>query len=252
MSTAQISCVIVDDEENAVNVLSKFIENYCPDVNILATANSMNDGIKAIEDNDPQLVFLDIEMPLGTGFDLLEQMGDRKFHVVFITAYDHYAIQAIKNQAVDYILKPVDIDDLINAVEKVKKKIKEPKSVKEILKKIAVEEKAKLAVPTLYGHKFIDPINIVHIKAEGSYSIIFTQNEGEIMISKNLKSIENALKQDNFLRVHRSHIVNLDRVTEFHKNDGGYLVLDSNERIEIGSSNRPQIMEVLNARLNFI
>lgn len=252
MSSSQITCVLVDDEENATKVLSKFIESYCPDVNLVGIANSMNDGIATIEEHNPQLVFLDIEMPLGTGFDLLEKLGDRKFHVVFVTAYDHYAIQAIKNQAVDYILKPVDIDDLVAAVEKVKKKIKEPSSVKEVLKRVRVEENAKLAVPTLYGHKFINPKNIIHIKAEGSYSIIFTENEGQIMISKNLKSIENALKQDNFLRVHRSHIVNLDKVTEFHKNDGGYLVLESEERVEIGSSNRAQIVETLNSRLNFI
>ncbi len=252
MSSSQITCVLVDDEENATKVLSKFIESYCPDVNLVGIANSMNDGIATIEKHNPQLVFLDIEMPLGTGFDLLEKLGDRKFHVVFVTAYDHYAIQAIKNQAVDYILKPVDIDDLVAAVEKVKKKIKEPSSVKEVLKRVRVEENAKLAVPTLYGHKFINPKNIIHIKAEGSYSIIFTENEGQIMISKNLKSIENALKQDNFLRVHRSHIVNLDKVTEFHKNDGGYLVLESEERVEIGSSNRAQIVETLNSRLNFI
>lgn len=252
MSSSQITCVLVDDEENATKVLSKFIESYCPDVNLVGIANSMNDGIATIEEHNPQLVFLDIEMPLGTGFDLLEKLGDRKFHVVFVTAYDHYAIQAIKNQAVDYILKPVDIDDLVAAVEKVKKKIKEPSSVKEVLKRVRVEENAKLAIPTLYGHKFINPKNIIHIKAEGSYSIIFTENEGQIMISKNLKSIENALKQDNFLRVHRSHIVNLDKVTEFHKNDGGYLVLESEERVEIGSSNRAQIVETLNSRLNFI
>ncbi len=252
MSSSQISCVLVDDEENATKVLSKFLASYCPDVDVVEVAHSMDKGIAAIEKHNPQLVFLDIEMPMGTGFDLLEKLGDRKFHVVFVTAYDHYAIQAIKNQAIDYILKPVDIDDLVAAVEKVKKKIKEPASVKDLLKRVKVEENAKLAVPTLYGHKFIDPKHIIHIKAEGSYSIIYTDNDGQIMISKNLKSIENALKQDNFLRVHRSHVVNIDKVIEFHKNDGGYLVMETDERVEIGSSNRANIMEVLNSRLNFI
>ncbi|MDE0771772.1 MAG: LytTR family DNA-binding domain-containing protein [Salibacteraceae bacterium] len=252
MSSSQITCVLVDDEENATKVMSKFLESYCPNVDVLAIAHNMENGIKAIEENNPQLVFLDIEMPNGTGFDLLERMGDKRFHVVFVTAYDHYAIQAIKNQAIDYILKPIDIDDLVAAVEKVKKKIKEPTSVKDVLNRVKIEEKAKLAVPTLYGHKFIDPKHIVHVRAEGSYSVIYTENEGQIMISKNLKSIENALKQDNFLRVHRSHIVNLDKVTEFHKNDGGYLVMETDERVEIGSSNRAQIVETLNSRLNFI
>ncbi len=143
MSSSQITCVLVDDEENATKVMSKFLESYCPDVNVLAIAHSMEGGIKAIEEHNPQLVFLDIEMPMGTGFDLLEKLGDRKFHVVFVTAYDHYAIQAIKNQAIDYILKPIDIDDLVASVEKVKKKIKEPSSVKEVLKRVKIEEKAK-------------------------------------------------------------------------------------------------------------
>lgn len=248
----QISCVLIDDEPNAVKVLNKFIESYCPTVNVVGTANNIENGITAIEELNPQLVFLDIEMPMGSGFDLLERVGDRKFHVVFITAYDHYAVQAIKNEAVDYILKPVDIDDLVNAVNKVTKKLHSPMSVKEVLRKVDLEAKAKLAIPTLYGHKFLDPENIVHIRAEGSYSVIYTENEGEIMISKNLKSIENALKQDCFLRVHRSHIVNLDKVKELHKNDGGYLVLDNNDRVEIGASSKAAIMERLNERLNFI
>ena len=124
MSTSQISCVIIDDEENSIKVLSRFLQEYCPDVKILGTGNNVDTGIEAILEHNPQLVFLDIEMPLGSGFDLLEKIGTHKFHVVFITAYDHYAIQAIKGQAVDYILKPVDIDDLVSAVEKVKKKIK--------------------------------------------------------------------------------------------------------------------------------
>lgn len=248
----QISCVIIDDEPNAVNVLSKFIESYCPTVNVLGTANNIEDGVAAIEEHNPQLVFLDIEMPMGSGFDLLARVEDRKFHVVFITAYDHYAVQAIKNEAVDYILKPVDIDDLVNAVNKVTKKLHEPKSVKEVLRKVTLEDNAKLAIPTLYGHQFLDPDHIIHIRAEGSYSVIHTSSEGEIMVSKNLKSIENALKQDCFLRVHRSHIVNLDKVKELHKNDGGYLVLNNGDRVEIGGSSKQIIMEKLNERLNFI
>lgn len=252
MSSSTISCVIIDDEENAVRVLSKFLEEYCPDVEILGSAHNIKDGADAIVEHNPQLVFLDIEMPLGSGFDLLEKVGDRKFHVVFITAYDHYAVQAIKEEAVDYVLKPIDIDDLVAAVEKVKKKIKEPKSVKEVLRKVEIESKARLAIPTLYGHKFLEPEHIIHVRAEGSYSMIYTESEGDIMVSKNLKSIENALKQDYFLRVHRSHIVNLDKVKEFHKNDGGYLVLKNGERIEIGASNKPQIMAKLNERLNFL
>ena len=247
-----ISTVIIDDEINAVNVLTKFLDMYCPEINVMAAAHNVEDGIAAIEANKPQLVFLDIEMPLGSGFDLLEKVGDRKFHVVFITAYDHYAIQAIKNEAIDYVLKPIDIDDLKTAVDKVKAKLNQPQNVKEVLKKVALEEKAKLAIPTLYGHKFLEPEHIVHIKADGSYSTIFTDNEGEIMVSKNLKSIESALKQDYFLRVHRSHIVNLEMVKEYHKNDGGYLILNNGERVEIGASNRPAIMEKLNERLNFI
>lgn len=248
----QISCVIIDDEPNAIKVLSKFIESYCPSLEVLGTANDIDGGVAVIEDNNPQLVFLDIEMPMGSGFDLLSRLQDRKFHVVFITAYDHYAVQAIKSQAIDYILKPVDIDDLVDAVNKVTKKLHEPKSVKEVLRKVTLEENAKLAIPTLYGHQFLDPENIIHIRAEGSYSVIYTETEGEIMVSKNLKSIQNALKQDCFLRVHRSHIVNLDKVKELHKNDGGYLVLKNNDRVEIGASSRPAIMERLNQRLNFI
>ena len=252
MSSSQISCVIIDDEENAIKVLTRFIQEYCPDLKILGTGNNIDSGIEVILEQNPQLVFLDIEMPLGSGFDLLEKVGDREFHVVFITAYDHYAIKAIKEQAIDYILKPVDIDDLINAVEKVKKKIKEPKNVREVLKKLDIESKARLAIPTLYGHRFLEPDHIVHVKADGSYSMIYTDNEGDIMVSKNLKSIENALKQDYFLRVHRSHIVNLNMVKEFHKNDGGYLVMKTGERIEIGASNRNQIIETLNNQLNFL
>ena len=252
MSSSKIGCVIVDDEENAIRVLSKFLDGYCPDVEILGTANNIDEGVATIEEHNPQLVFLDIEMPLGSGFDLLERVSDRKFHVIFITAYDHYAINAIKEGAVDYILKPIDIDDLVNSVEKVKKKLKEPKSVKEVLRKVAIESKARLAIPTLYGHKFIEPEHIIHVRAEGSYSVIYTDNEGDTMVSKNLKSVENALRQDYFLRVHRSHIVNLNKVKEYHKNDGGYLVMTSGERIEIGASSRQVISEVLNERLNFL
>lgn len=248
----RIKTLIIDDEPNALEVLRKLIENYCPDLFICGTAHNFETGQKAIDTHKPDLVFLDIEMPIGSGFDLLESLPDRNFHVIFTTAYDQYALKAIKEQALDYILKPIDIDDLTASVEKVKKFMQAPLLAASEIPTHLQGKNKMLAIPTIYGYKIIDHNDVVALKADGSYTSMSMRNGQHIIVSRNLKALESALDPHKFMRVHRSHIINLDEIVEFHKTDGGMVVMSNGERLEVGTTNRSAIQERLDQRLNYL
>ncbi|MCB0484455.1 MAG: response regulator transcription factor [Flavobacteriales bacterium] len=247
-----IKTVLIDDEPNALEVMRKLIENYCPGIIICGTAHNLVTGIEAIQQHKPQLVFLDIEMPLGSGFDLLRELPDRDFHVIFTTAYDQYALKAIKEQAIDYILKPIDIDDLCDAVDKVKKFELAPSTGSGDILIHQLGKSKMLAIPTMYGFKIVEQSEIVSIAADGSYSTVVLRDLQKIVVSKNLKSVELALDPEVFMRVHRSHIINLAEIREFHKSDGGFVIMSTGERVEVGITNRHTLQEKLNNRLNYI
>jgi two-component system LytT family response regulator len=248
----KIKTVLIDDEPNALEVLKKLIVNYCPELKIYGTGHNLKTGKAAIEQHKPDLVFLDIEMPLGSGFDLLKSLPNRDFHVIFTTAYDQYALKAIKEQALDYILKPIDIDDLTAAVEKVKKFMEAPSAGDSDIA-IHFEDKMKMiAIPTIYGYKVIKESDIIAVRADGSYCEVSLKGVHNVVISKNMKSVEAAVDPKNFMRVHRSYIVNLNEISEFHRGDGGYVVMSNGDRVEVGITNRNAIQERLQDRMRYL
>lgn len=211
------STVIIDDEFVAAENIALLLETYCPEIEVVGIATSIAEGIKKIKALTPDLVFLDISMPPeGTGFDLLTVFPDRNFSVIFVTAYEEYAIQAIKARAFDYILKPVDYKELMRSVANLKmSKSHERSNLKETI-----------VLPTEEGTHIIKVEEILYCKASGSYTTFYLENGTSILLSKPLKYVEEALKNEVFERVHRSFIINLNRVTKVFKQDGGYVEID--------------------------
>lgn len=230
-----IKAVIIDDEAESRNAVSNILNNYCKDVKILGEADDVASGIILIKKKKPEVVFLDIQMPDGSGFNLLESFGDTYFHVVFITAYDQYAIKAIKFSALDYILKPIDPQQLIDAVEKVKKitpaKTQSPERIINLLKN--KKNITKIALPTLNGYRFVNIKDIIRCESDNNYTNFYLQTTEQLIVTRTLKEYELMLKEDSFVRVHQSHLVNLDFVEQYIKGDGGTVIMSDGSEVEI-------------------
>ena len=230
-----IRSVIIDDEPESRIAVFNILSNYCKDVEVLGEAGDVASGIETIIEHEPDLVFLDIQMPDGSGFKLLEGFDNINFHVVIITAYDQYAIKAIKFSAVDYILKPIDPQQLIDAVEKVKTltpaKFQSPERIQNLLNNRNVF--TKIALPTLNGYRFVYIKDIIRCEADNNYTYFFLKTTEQIVVTRTLKEYEMLLKDDSFIRVHQSHLVNLEYVTEYIKGDGGIAVMSDGSEVEI-------------------
>jgi len=255
-----VRAVIIDDEEKSRKLLRNLVNDYCPQIEVVELAESVETGVECIRRTKPDLIFLDIEMPDGNGFDLLEKIDDIKVEVIFTTAYDRYAIQAIHFSALDYLLKPINVDELKNAVQKVDKKIREnveKQSVNQSLQVLLENNKAqanykKIGLPTQSGINFVLIKDIVMCKAEGNYSIIFlagkTQQE---IVSRTLKDFEDMLKEFNFFRVHRSYLINLNHIKEYSRTnqsadydgDGGNVVMNNNLQVPVSRDRRKYLLE---------
>ncbi len=247
-----IKVVIIDDEQDAVNSIELIINEYCPNVEIVGKAYSASEGRKEILKHQPNLVFLDVEMPRGSGFDLLEMMPDRNFEVIFITAYNHFAIRAFKYSAIDYILKPIDIDEFIEAVAKAEKRILENQSNSKnnsggrydvLMDNVKTPKPTKISVPTSEGQVYLEVQDISRIEAEGGYSILYTLSEGKMLVSKNLKEFETTLEDNDFFRTHNSYLINLAYVKKYVIKDGGYILMTDNTMVPLSRRRREYFLE---------
>ncbi len=236
MSKSVIKAIIVDDEKRGRETLQNLLGKYTKTVEVLDMAESAKEGIDLIKKLNPDLVFLDIEMPHGSGFDLLESFkGEINFEVIFTTAYDQYAIQAIKFAALDYLLKPIDIEELQMAITRVAQKMEEVGSSKnfEIFLENLRGGSKKIALPTANGISFIDIENIIRCEASGNYTCFYLKDQPKILVSKTLKEFEDMLAEQDFYRVHNSHLVNLNHVVKYVKLGGDMVVMDDGSEIEI-------------------
>lgn len=243
-----MKAIIIDDEERARSTLLKLLQDYCPAVDVLGLCTSVPEGVLAINKLRPQLVFLDIEMPEYNGFELLNFFRDVDFEIVFVTAYNEYALKAFEVSAVDYILKPVDIEKLKAAVEKAHKKSgsHDMQNRVDILKEgFAAGQFNKIALPVAEGLLFVDTSDIVYLSADGAYTEVWLRNGSKILVSKKLKFFEDVLDQrPNFFRSHRSYIVNINFIKKYSKADNA-LTLDNGKTVIISRDKKQEFEEQL-------
>lgn len=223
-----LRAIIIDDELIGVNTLKLLIEKHTPEIKIVATATEPEKGITAIEDYKPEIVFLDISMPKMNGFELLERLTFKDFKLVFTTAHQEHAIKAIKNGAYDYLLKPIDIDELKTGVNKI---LEQGQKISEIHKKVS-SNLIELAVKD--GIIFIKPVEVIRLEASGSYTVFYLENNVKHMASKNLKECEALLDPFLFYRCHQSHIINLNKVVKMVSADGLFAQMNDGSMPEIG------------------
>jgi two-component system, LytTR family, response regulator len=219
-----MNVIIIDDERDSIDTIQSLINLYNVDVNIVATGTSVDEGLTLIEKFIPDLVFLDVRLGKETGFNLLERIPKINFQVIFISGYEQYAIQAFKYSAIDYLLKPVDAEELIKAVKKAGEKIRSENymldQIKALIQNVNAPKPYLLNIPSIDGIEYINLNDIIDITAEGAYSVLFLLNSGKKMVSKSLGEFEGNLPEEDFCRIHNSHIINLKHLKKLKKRGG--------------------------------
>ena len=241
-----MTTILIDNEEPARAYLKEMLHLFCPGVEILATAKGVKEGIGAIQKHHPDFIFLDVEMDDGTGFDLIECLGDYKVKVIFTTAYDKYAVNAIRLSAIDFLLKPIDGDELKSAVDRVELKVsaeEHQKSIEALRSNLSSHSEPKIILKD-QSHMYLVKINdIVYCSGEGSYTTFYLKNEEQIMISKNLKVYEKMLPSEQFYRTHTSYIVNLYLIKKIAKGLQDIVVMEDDSQIPVSVRRKAELMK---------
>lgn len=242
--------VLIDDEISNLENLRTLLEKHCPQVTIIATAQNISDAVDAIEKQLPDLVFLDIQIGDQTGFDVLKLLPTRNFEVIFVTAYDQYGVQAVKFAALDYLLKPIDIEELMNAVNKAEHKLAtqiQTSQLDFLLQQLKKPETnvSKIALPMQSEIRYVTLSEIIRCEADNTYTHFFLSSDEKILVSKSLKEYADLLRPSGFLRTHQSHLVNPKYVKSWLKEDGGILLLLSGEKIPISKPNKDMVKHAL-------
>ncbi|WP_235298741.1 LytR/AlgR family response regulator transcription factor [Portibacter marinus] len=244
-----IRSIIVDDEEHAQRSLTKLLSWVAEEVEVVETCSSGTEGLLAILEHRPDLVFLDIEMPRMSGFDMLAKIKERNFQVVFVTAYDEHAIHAFEANAIDYLLKPIDEERLNKALDKVKKMLNydsHQEKLEELVAKLSNSQYTfnKIALPTSEGLEFIETEKIVRLESNGNYTEVYTENGDKLLISKTMKEIGSKLPNELFIRPHNSHIINLQFIKKYMRGSGGQIILEDDSNIPVSRSNKDMIKDL--------
>lgn len=245
-----IRCVLIDDEKNALEMMEWLLKTYCPQVEIAAMCDSSAKGIDAINRQKPDVVFLDIEMPNMNGFDMLEQFDKLFFDVVFCTAYDQFAIKAFKYSALNYLLKPVDPDDLKTTIKRIEEKKTSPSKEQFDLLIQAMKGGGNKATPQRIaltsgdGLIFVPTSDIIYCEAESNYTNVVLAGGKKILVSKVLKDIDEVLSGSDFYRVHSSFLININHIKKLVRGEGGYIIMDNDATVSISRSKRQEFMEM--------
>lgn len=243
-----ISVVIVDDELSAIESLVWELKHFGSDISVVAQFNNPDEALVYLSSNSPDCLFLDIQMPTMDGFQFLNKLTSRNFAVVITTAYNEYAIKALKHEAIDYLLKPIDSDDLQETIKKVKKF--KSKIASELNFELAFKQfndsfnKKKVTINTDGKLIFLDADDIIMVSSDGNYSTIELFNNQKIVVTKKLKEVNSLLPQNHFFRIHNSYIINLNHLKEFIKSDG-YVVLTNNKKIPVARQRKSEFLEKL-------
>ncbi|MFU1858242.1 hypothetical protein BWD42_13115 [Sphingobacterium sp. CZ-UAM] len=246
-----INYIIVDDEINNIEILKSYLDNYTDLLKPVGTAGNADEALLLIKQQQPELVFLDIQMPDKSGFDLLQELGKRNFEVIFVTAYDKFGIQAIKFSALDYLLKPINLIELEAALYKASEKIKRKKhnaNLENLIQNLNNEQRSthKIALATGRETQYIPIINIVHCQADNNYTKIYFTDNKSIVIGKTLKEYDDMLAIYGFIRSHQSHLVNPEHVVSVTKGQGAYLMMNNGTRIPIARQKKEYVYQILN------
>ena len=244
-----ITATIVDDEPYSCEALVTLLERHCPDVKVLDICYSAASALKSVNEQKPQILFLDIEMPHMNGFELLEKLSEIDFELIFTTSYDQYAIKAIQFSALDYLLKPIDWEELKKAVQKAINSTKRPlpQQIEVLFQKlnhptIAVN---KIAIPTMEGLQMVLVETIISCASDRNYTVLFLKNKQKIIASRSLKEIEEMLEDYSFARVHHSHLVNLNEVEKYIRGEGGYLLMSDGRTVDVSRSRKEILLKKL-------
>lgn len=246
-----MKALIVDDEAANRENLNGLLQTYAPDVQVCGFAESVAEALAAIQLHRPQLVFLDIQLHGQSGFDLLKQVGDITFEVIFVTAYDKYGIQAVKFAALDYLLKPIDIDELRTAVDKARRTISRKQNNERLtylLDYLNDERKTppRIALPLFGETRYVNIADIIRCEADNTYTKFFLTGGEHILVSKTLKEYADMLSAHRFIRAHQSHLVNVAHVKSWLREDGGVLLLSDGTKVPVSKLNRERVKEALN------
>ncbi len=243
-----IKAVIVDDEQHCINRITTLLKDYENEVQLVATASTVKEGLNIIKKVQPDLLSLDVEIADKTGFDLLREIESPSFDVIFTTAHDKYAVMAFKFCAIDYLLKPVDESDFAIAMKKIldsDDRQDMTRQLSELIKGAGLNKPRKIGVPTLNGIVFVLISDIRLCRADGNYTEIFLNNNHKIVVSKTLKEFDDLLSDYQFFRVHNSNLVNLDYVKSYNKGKGGFLILDDDTNVEVSSRRKDELLKKL-------
>ncbi|XLS29843.1 LytR/AlgR family response regulator transcription factor [Flavobacteriaceae bacterium M23B6Z8] len=238
----QLRALIVEDEANSREILGSYIKKYCPDIDVIGEASNIEDALVFIKKEQPELVFLDVEMPFGNAFDLLEKLGTRDFDIIFVTAYDHYAKDALNHHASYYLTKPISIDELIKATDYViEMRKKETMLSDKVLLSSNKSVNGKITIPQLDGFEVIEVSAIQYCKADDNYTEIYLENK-KMVVSKTLKYFEEALSEFPFARIHKSYLVNVGCIVKYKKGKGGSVVLNNGKELMVSASKKQQLL----------
>lgn len=247
-----LKTILIDDEKSALQSLKLDLEEYCPELSIVALCKTPADGLKSIEEHTPDLVFLDIEMPRMNGFELLQSLSEVTFDVIFVTAYDQFAVRAFEFNAVDYLLKPILSSQLIQAVQRVQKKQQhqfDQNDLSALITNVHLQSQQvmeNIALPCSDGYEFV-PINeITHLDGESNYTWVHLKSQKKYLVAKTMKQLATMIQFPQFFRAHKSHIVNLNHVAKYVRGRGGYLVLRDGTQIPVSRTQKDALLKVLN------
>jgi len=238
-----LKTIIVEDEQTSREILKNYLTKYCPSVEVVGEAENIDDALVLIRNNELDMVFLDVEMPYGSGFDLLEKLGNTNFEVVFVTAYNQYAIDALNKHASYYLLKPISIDELIKAVDYVTEiKIKENQLQNSVLTPKSNPVDQKITIPTQDGFEVLQMRDIIYCKADDNYTELYLNNNQKKLVSKTLKYFEDSLKESGFARIHKSFLVNVAYIASYKKGKGGTLYLSNGKELSVSASKKATLL----------
>jgi two-component system, LytTR family, response regulator len=241
-----LKSIIVDDEAPSAKSLNLMLSKYCPQIEVVGIASGVEAGEHLIREMQPEVVFMDIQMKDGTGFDLLERLPEINFKLIFTTSYDQYAVKAFRYSALDYLLKPINPEDLISSVARLNEQIRMQdmeRQVKMLLK--GRDSFEKIALPTSEGIRFVQVNTIIRCESDGNYTQIYLTSGEKLLVARTLKIYDEILPSDMFFRVHKSHLVNMDQVKQFVFSNGGYIVMFDNTRVEIAQRKKEEFLKII-------